>query len=81
MRRARAVMGADGIGAGWRRQWGFWTLLNKGSTDKGDLGKGTAVPMADNGLERRWAIKQACAWQAKLSQGTKRQSSGGTEAV
>ena len=73
MRRARAAVRADGTEAGWGRQWGLWTLLNQGSTDKGDQGKGTVVPMADNGLERPWAMAQACARQDKLSQGTKRQ--------
>ena len=63
----------SGTGVGWGRQWGFWTLLNQGSTKKGDQGKGTAVPMADNGLERRWAMAQARARQAKLIQGMERQ--------
>ena len=73
MRRARAAIRANGTGAGWERQWGLWTLLDQGSTDKGDQGKGTAMPMADNGLKRRWAMAQARAQQAKLSQGTERQ--------
>ena len=50
-------MGQAGDGCG-----GLWTLLNQGSTEKGDQGTGTAVPMADNGLERHWAMAQGRAW-------------------
>ena len=62
--------GNGGTGAGWGRQWGLWKRLNQGSTDKGDQGKGTAVPMADNGLERRWTRARVSARQVERRLGT-----------
>ena len=41
------------------------------------LGQGTAVPMVDNGLERRWEMARARTRQVELRQGTTTDGSAG----
>ena len=74
---ARVVQCVQGSsGNEGRRHWGRLGMA-VGALDAAEPGlngtraRGTAVPMADNGLERRWAMAQArAAGQAESGHGT-----------